>query len=253
MDPVTDKSANGSSRTGVIVLAVTLLSLTAGSANAQGIRKIVHPDGSIEYVNTSERKKRKDVIHTDGNTVVSRIYKYKDRHGAVAYSDQAPRDRTYTVIKLSCFACSPDSTIDWNHIGLNLKSYRDTIEQVARRYDVDPALVRAIIHAESAFNPNAISRQGAQGLMQLMPATARELGVHDALDVEQNIEGGVAYLAAMLDRYDGDIRLAAAAYNAGPNAVDRYNGIPPYRETRTYVERVGILHRRYRDAMSPGA
>lgn len=238
-----------------LALLIPMLALVSTVAAAQNVRKIVHADGSIEFVNTTaeKQKKKKNVIYSDGVSSVSHIYKYRDRHGAVTYSDKAPRGRTYTVIKLSCFACDPDSTIDWNHIGLNLKAYSKIIDQVARAKGVDPALVRAIIHAESGFNPNAVSSQGAQGLMQLMPATARELGVHDALDIRENIEGGVAYLAMLLNKYDGDIRLAAAAYNAGPNAVAKYNGIPPYRETRSYVERVGILHERYHSALNPGA
>ncbi|WP_300497719.1 lytic transglycosylase domain-containing protein, partial [uncultured Methylophaga sp.] len=106
-------------------------------------------------------------------------------------------------------------------------------------------LVRAVIHAESAFNAKALSKKGAQGLMQLMPGTAKDLGVTNAFDVQQNIEGGVKYLAGLLNTFDGDIKLATAAYNAGPGAVKRFKGIPPYAETEVYVERVGILHQRY--------
>jgi len=106
--------------------------------------------------------------------------------------------------------------------------------------------VRAIIHAESAFNPLALSHAGAQGLMQLMPPTARRFGVADSYDATQNIRGGVQYLAWLLRRYNGDLTLAAAGYNAGEGAVDRYRGVPPYSETQRYVQRVGVLAERYR-------
>jgi soluble lytic murein transglycosylase-like protein len=102
-----------------------------------------------------------------------------------------------------------------------------------------------VIHAESAFNPQARSRAGAQGLMQLMPQTAAELGVGNPFDAEQNIDGGVRYLAGLLQRYDQDVRLATAAYNAGPGAVQQYGGIPPYAETQAYVKRIEVLYRRY--------
>ena len=114
--------------------------------------------------------------------------------------------------------------------------------------------MRAIIHAESAYNPNALSRVGAQGLMQLMPATARRFGVANAFDAGQNIRGGVQYLAWLLKRFNGDLTLAAAGYNAGEGAVDKYKGVPPYAETQRYVQRVAVLAERYRGAtMAPAA
>jgi soluble lytic murein transglycosylase-like protein len=101
------------------------------------------------------------------------------------------------------------------------------------------------MHAESAFNPNAISNAGAQGLMQLMPATASDVGVSNPFDAMQNIRGGARYLSLLLHQFNGDERLATAAYNAGPLNVEKYSGIPPFDETRVYVERVATLRRRY--------
>lgn len=120
--------------------------------------------------------------------------------------------------------------------------YAPVIDRVATRYGVHPDLIDSVIRIESAFNPRAVSRKGARGLMQLMPETASLLGVRDAFDPLQNIDGGVRHLRGLLHRYRGKLGLALAAYNAGDRAVDRYRGVPPYRETQRYVKQVLWLY-----------
>ena len=120
----------------------------------------------------------------------------------------------------------------------NSANVNDLLVHAGAQHNIDVELLASVVKAESGFHPDAVSRTGARGLMQLMPATARTLGVNDAFQPDQNIAGGAAYLDYLLTRYHNDISLALAAYNAGPGAVDRYHGIPPFRETRAYVARV---------------
>jgi soluble lytic murein transglycosylase-like protein len=127
--------------------------------------------------------------------------------------------------------------------------YDQLIRYTADTFDVDPALVKAVVAAESNFEPRAVSRVGAQGLMQLMPETARAMGVRRPFTPSENIRGGVRYLKAMLDRFD-EVDLALAAYNAGPAAVVRHGGIPPYPETEAYVTKVLSHYRRYQARFS---
>ncbi len=185
------------------------------------------------------------------------VYSYVDASGVRHFSNRKPagvagisvNHYRYPVFVMdTCYACAPLPKVSFTALRLNTAAYRDEIAAAARANGVEEAIVRAIIHAESSFNPRALSRVGAQGLMQLMPATARRFGVSDAFDAPQNIQGGVAYLAWLLKRYDGDLTLAAAGYNAGEGAVDRYKGVPPYDETRRYVSRVRVLAERYRMA-----
>ena len=178
----------------------------------------------------------------------TRIYKYM-RNGGPVFSDVAPARGAYSIYRPSCFACDLYSTVNWNAIPLQLDAYREEINRAAQLYQVDTALVRAVIHAESAFNPRVRSPKGAAGLMQLMPGTARELGVADVYVPSENIRGGVQYLAQLMAQFRNDVRLATAAYNAGPNAVRKHAGVPPYAETQLYVERVGVLYQRYKASL----
>jgi soluble lytic murein transglycosylase len=162
------------------------------------------------------------------------FYMYRDKAGVLKFTN-APAQPGYRFF----MAEAP-------HL-LRLKGFRDparakkydpVIASAAERYKVDRSLIKAVIRAESDFVPQATSPKGAQGLMQLMPATARLHGVQQAYDPEDNVEGGVRHLRQLLDRYGGNVRLALAAYNAGSGAVDKHGGVPPYPETWQYLERV---------------
>jgi hypothetical protein len=167
----------------------------------------------------------------------SEIYKYVDQDGVVHLSN-VPDARHNLVLKE-----------EWVRfrLGSNFKQYDPFIRKAAETYRVDYALVKAVIKAESNFNPGAVSRKGAKGLMQLMPGTAAALGVTDSFRPEDNIYGGVRYLRYLLDLFNGDLKLALAAYNAGENAVLHYNGIPPYQETKAYIHRVLRHLQNYRE------
>ncbi|MCL1076147.1 lytic transglycosylase domain-containing protein [Shewanella dokdonensis] len=213
-----------------ILLAVLLLTSLAGMTAEPAKRKIIahySPQG------TSQQAKQEKVYRSDNN-------------GVVLFSDLIPPQDNYEVLLFDCYACNPHSTIDWHKTPLFRADYQSEITKAAKDYQLDPALIRAVIHAESAFNASAQSRTGAKGLMQLMPQTANELGVRDAFSAAQNIDAGSRYLAKMLQRFGGNITLACAAYNAGATTVNNFQGVPPYPETQAYVERVGILLQRYR-------
>ncbi len=185
--------------------------------------------------------------------VSGQVYSYM-KDGVRHYTSTRPaqvasigpvRTIAYSYIE-RCYACGVNSRVNFGTVRLNTQAYSNEIAAAAREFGVEEAVVRAIIHAESAFNPTALSRAGAQGLMQLMPATARRFGVTDSYDANQNIRGGVQYLSWLLRRFNGNLTLAAAGYNAGEGAVDRHGGVPPYSETRYYVQRVAQLAERYR-------
>jgi soluble lytic murein transglycosylase-like protein len=161
--------------------------------------------------------------------VLADIYKYVDEKG-VAHFTNVPTDAKFKLIL-------KEKRVQF-HLGPNFEKYDLMIMKAAKKYDLDYALIKAIIKAESNFNPMAISRVGARGLMQLMPKTAYALQVNDSFHPEENVEGGVRYLRYLVNLFKGNLYLALAAYNAGEKAVYRYNGIPPFQETRTFIRRV---------------
>jgi len=180
------------------------------------------------------------------------VYKIVRANGVTEYTNIRPNRGGYQLLFTyisTCFACNLHSTVNWMATALNLTAYKREVAAAATEFGVDPSLLRAVIHAESAFNPNAISVAGAEGLMQLMPGTASDLGVANPFDVGQNIRGGAQYLAELLKQFNGNERLATAAYNAGPQNVQKYNNtVPPFDETRVYVDRVATLRQRYHAA-----
>ena len=163
------------------------------------------------------------------------IYMYRDTRGGLHFSN-APTEPQYQYYMpdIRAWKLGRVGRID----GARRKAYDKLIGEVARRHHVDSALVKAVIRAESDFVPQAVSPAGAQGLMQLMPATARLRGVWRVFEPRENVEGGVTHLRYLLDRYNGNLRLALAAYNAGEKAVDSHGGVPPYPETQDYVTSV---------------
>ena len=165
------------------------------------------------------------------------LYRFIDERGVIHYTNVSYDHRYNLVRPASGFAWSAVTRSDG-------RRFDGLIRDAAAGAGVPPAIVKAVIHAESAFDAAAISRAGAMGLMQLMPATARELGVLDPFRAEQNVQGGALYLRYLHDRF-GSWTHTLAAYNAGPSAVDRYQGVPPYGETRQYVRRVLTYYRRY--------
>lgn len=168
--------------------------------------------------------------------VYAQIYSYRDSSGIMHFSNVPTSERYRSYMdEYGAKVSNDESSFDY------------IIEEAAREKEVPFHLIKAMIQVESSFDPNAISKKGAMGLMQIMPQSAEDLNISDPFDPKENIMGGTTYLKAMMTRFKGELELAIAAYNAGPTAVEKYSDIPPYQETIEYVEKVMAIYRRYRD------
>ena len=166
------------------------------------------------------------------------IYAYRDENGVVSFSN-VPVDPRYRFKMRETAPRAQEKLYETDR-----KRYDGLIEEAARENGLDPHLVRAVVEVESNYDPSAVSPKGATGLMQLMPETARRFGLSDLYHPEKNLKTGSRYLRELMDRYQGDIQLALAAYNAGEGAVDRYQQVPPYEETQGYVRKVIEVYRK---------
>ena len=179
--------------------------------------------------------------------IQAEFYVYKENDGTSWITDRKMPQERYTLMAT---IGRPTAVVSCRNMTAKklekrASSYVDAIQAYSIAYEVDPNLVKAIIAIESCFDRKAISSVGARGLMQLMPATAKELGVKDSFDANSNIRGGIKYFSQMLARFNNNTELALAAYNAGPHAVEKYGGIPPYAETKGYVKKVLKRYKKY--------
>ena len=173
------------------------------------------------------------------------IYRFEDDDGVLHFTD-TPNDHRFKIFMRDIKKDKKLRTsFNLARYGRKPEEFEPIITQCSTDFGVERSLVKAVIHAESAYNPQAVSPKGARGLMQLMPGTAQDLKVVDSFDPQDNIRGGVKYLRFLLDTFRGDVPMALAAYNAGLSRVARYGGIPPYEETRNYVSRVLALQKNY--------
>jgi len=191
------------------------------------------------------------IVSVTPQAIAADIFVYVRADGSKLITDHARSESGYTLLRIYKSDDTDDSGVFATPRRLPVKTrttdFDGLIQNVSDSITLDPALIKSVMHAESSFNPGALSRKGASGLMQLMPATAQRYGVTRIFDPHQNILAGSRYLRDLLMQFDGDMRLALAGYNAGENAVVKYGGIPPYSETRNYVRKVLELYKSYRN------
>lgn len=191
------------------------------------------------------------IILFSAEAFANSMYMCRDARGKVSYTNMPAVKQNCTqmgpsqVIRLPSSSFSSVKRYDGGGTG-NVGDYDTLIRQASRRYGLDANLIRAVIHTESSFNPKAVSSKGAQGLMQLMPETAKEMGVRNPFDPEQNIMGGTRYLRRQLDTFEGDVVLSLAAYNAGPTLVKKLGRVPQIDETKRYLKKVISYYKIYR-------
>jgi soluble lytic murein transglycosylase-like protein len=176
-----------------------------------------------------------------------KVYKHVDKKGITHYSSKKPHNVIdFKVLNIRCPECAWKNKVNWHTTPLIADKFEQDIQTSAKKFKLKPSLIKAIIHAESGFEPKAKSSAGAQGLMQLMPSIQETYSVRDPYNPKQNIQAGAAYLKHLLNKYNNNLNLSLAAYNAGENAVAKYNNkIPPYDETKNYIKRINILRKRY--------
>jgi len=173
--------------------------------------------------------------------VYADIYKYTDENGVLCYTDTPFGKKSDRIQKDKTASSQEQKQVPRQH-SKGTSDYHSIVHEKASVYDIDPSLIKAVIKTESNWNSRAISNKGAIGLMQLMPATAVDMDVHNPFDPEENIEGGTRYLRYLIERFNGDLTLALAAYNAGPKTVEKFGYVPPITETRQYVNKVLSLY-----------
>jgi len=191
-----------------------------------------------------------------GGALAQGIYKYVEKDGTIVYTNVPPSGRRAERVA-GTFRAAPATSApipEAMRADDQRRKYDELMESAAVRYRIPVALVRAIVHAESNYDPTAVSPKGASGLMQLMPDTAREMFVKDIFDARENIEGGTRYLRVLANQFSGDMVRMVAAYNAGPDAVNRYGGdVPPFSETQDYVRKVIALYYQYKAQQAPAS
>lgn len=233
-------------------LATSLSFAPAAHAGSTSITPTTDDSGRKIYTNDAAPAVSRGQSASTGSTAPAQIFR-SQQNRLVYWSSTQHRWKTVPHANVQAaqsaaaevntyLGKSPSSQNSLARSGFTQREIDTAIDQAASRHNVDPNLVRALVKVESNFNPNAVSRKGAMGLMQLMPQTARQLNLKNPFDPQQNIDAGVRHLKQLLDNYNGDVRLSLAAYNAGSGAVSRHRGIPRYSETQNYVRRITNLY-----------